>query len=322
MPKFLWTHIIDYLPANAILKMIIVAKNFDKSINDNGWKRCFYGRIGDPIVIVKCRNKRIDNFWYHAYYNYICCDDLDYAFSMIDSDNNLESRYKNIQPIIYYKIFIADGEYEYNCDRGNGYTEYRFNRIECSIDIIGSGNHDTIMIANYDYSTSIICPYYFSIKNIVLHGINFVIRRQNNNNCINGDISQLELDNCIFRQDNDWIYNYLVHDTKININSIDNILIHNCMFDHSQIYIDNKDANTNYPYLINCTIKSNLFENNDNDACINIDIDCDQLHKFGINWSSVITITDNVMSKSNILYRHKPRNDEILVVDGNTTATI
>ena len=296
IPKFLWTHVIDHLPSNAILKMIIVTKNFDKSINDNGWRRCFHDRC-DPIAIVRCKNKYINNFWYHAYHNYIRCDDIDDAFSMIVGDNKIRSKCKQVKPMIYYKVFFKTNKYDYNCNGNVTYETYNFNYTQCSVELIGVMT--TIISSRNENNKCIICPHYFSIKNITIHDVQLIISKSNN--VISNAMQKLDVYNCVFE-----------NDTTIGIKSINDIIIYDCKFDCSDLIVyNNDDIDGDKSPIINCTITHNTFINNGDRTCINIDnnVNYDPLSK--------ISIINNITKNSTILYEHDLQDDTILFVDGN-----
>ena len=131
IPKFLWKHIIEYMSYEGFLKMIVINKHFDILIDENAIKSRFIVDRPDAIVIVKCKSKRMDYFWKYAMETYIACASIRELFQYIDDDN------KKNTAMVYYKIFIKEGEYVI------GRQYYTFNHNPCSIEINGAkSSHD------------------------------------------------------------------------------------------------------------------------------------------------------------------------------------
>ena len=249
IPKFLWKHIIEYMSYESFLKMIVINKHFDVLIDENAIKSRFIEDRSDAIVIVKCKSKRVDYFWKYTMETYIACASIRELFQYIDDDDDN----KESTAMVYYKIFIKEGEYVI------GRQYFTFNHNPCSIEINGAksglisesskripttsyigGRHipETHLFPGgakikYDftnndllsiYTLGIKISRYFSVKYITFCDVSCIFEADKDRSINDKDFaiihyySQLHLHSCTFAG----------YDTCLTIDSINKSIIINC----------------------------------------------------------------------------------------------
>lgn len=227
--------------------MMLTCKQFDSLMDDDDWKTCFMDGRSSDIVIVRCKTKRMNNFWKHAIHHHVVCNDIDDALSTIESHNKIIKRFSKSK-FVYYKVFIRSGYHKMIVNNEN--CCHRFNYANCSIEILGN-NHPTISIIDRsEEGMLIVCPQYLSMKDIIFDG-NILDFCKHNYDDIDNNItaSTLHISNCSFVG------------TKVSMDSIDNIIIENCVFTNAS-QLDIKDNP-----IPNYNITGNTFA----DGC-NVDI--------------------------------------------------
>lgn len=209
LPVFLWKHIFAYLPIDFMLKVLVTSKYYDRIVD---WKYHFLKRT-HAIVIVRCESKVMDNFWKYAFYSYVICHSIDDALNTIDSDNKSNAIF-NGSKMYYYKVFIKAGNYSFKYDHNS--RDYIFYHAKCSIELIG--NNSVIDGGNIIYDKTLYCSQLLSVKNITFTCITIKFSKYNNN--LNDYIiSELNINNCVFK-----------NEVRLLIDSVDNATITNCRF--------------------------------------------------------------------------------------------
>lgn len=214
LPKYLWNYVIEYLSLNDLTKTVKVNSTFDILLDANDWKIKFMDKRKHDIVVIKCRSKRMDNFWIYAWYNYTPCVDFDNIFSTIEADNRINA---DIDPsnFIYYKVFVKGGIYNVV---STTYVQYDFNNKSCSIEIIGCNNRTIVEFATNTVEKigayrKIIIPRYFSIKHITFKNNSYIFNR------------------CKYCYDH---YSHLIDIRQPKTNS--NIILYNCSFINNELW--------------------------------------------------------------------------------------
>lgn len=233
LPKFLWKHIIEQLSMTDIKAMLVSDKSFDSLIDDDVWMQYLFKEIQSNIIIVRCKTEPMDKFWKYAYYNHMTCDKIETAIDLIESDNKSNATFNKKlvgNNIFSYKVLIKQGDYLIS----NRYK--KFYHTKCNIEIIGGYEGvTTISPTGTDWDKDV-KPFYVSghliIKNITFHYL-YVIYKQKSID----DISSLVISDCRFETN-----------CILDIGSICNTHITNCMFDDSSlnIYPENKSVINNY----------------------------------------------------------------------------
>lgn len=291
MPKFLWRIVTEYLTCTDIDKMITVTKNFDQFLSDKGFK-CWFHHISTSIVIVKCKTKVMDNFWKHACYNHISCNNFDNMLKLISDDNYVRSKHTH-KEFIYYKVFINSGRYIYATEDG---SRFIYNFTECSIEIIGCKDNKPIIYERPNtVDTMIICPQHFSIKNMIFDSnIDFFETL-----CMDDPhtVSYFHVSNCEFNGE------------YLHVCMIDNVHIVNCVFNSSHVSITETSRYNPLPLMVKYVISNNIFFNNMS-FCTKIDG-----NKY--DSKSTITISDNIAINSSILCKNSIEDQSILHITNN-----
>lgn len=273
LPKFLWKHILFYLPISAILKMTSISKTHTGIIADADWKKYFLEDRYGSIAIVRCNHATMSHFWLYALANYEICKNINKAFSII-----AKNAISDTAPFIYYKIFIKKGHYHVSSRK-----KFDFKYVKCSIELIGSSSKTII----YGTFIEINLRQAFTMSNITFH-----IDRFNFTNYDPNKKDMLYISKCIFEKGT------MQKGTMLNILS-SNITIFECMF---------KTDVWSYGYKIiitKCTFDSNILSivstfDSTISFCSFTNCPIYQYHGSGI--TSKITVTDNKISDTDILF--------------------
>lgn len=242
-------------------------------VDENNCKRYFFQHRIGPIAIVKCPSKWMDNFWKHAVDSYTICNDIADMFSTIASDMDLDK-------IVYYKIFIKKGVYKFNSKQQFGY--YIFNRNQ-RIELIGETDaNSSTVIKKYpgtDANRYFYCGQHLSMSKIVFSGLDLIFDTNHqfarDNHCPK-QVSELYIDRCIFQGN-----------VILQIQSIANVIVTNCIYNNSVIYIGSED-NVTTPVKLDYTISSNTFVDVHNRQCIHIPDNYNKSSTFDISGNKMI----------------------------------
>lgn len=278
MPKFLWKHVIDILPAECLVKIIHVDRWLDSLICDTTWKHHFLNRTGD-IALVIYRLDIMNYFWKYAYLNHTIYDSIDDLLNAITSDNKMEAQ-SDDPCLVYYKIFIKEGTYVFEPFCNN---IYRFDYTKCCVKIIGPKRSQCIIrVPNVGYSDSIffVISQYLSITNITFQNIGLVAECRSIYK--NYYVSQLHISNCSF-DDN----------AHLTIETIDNATVTNCTFSNTTLYIAGSIFGSSKTMIINYIIAFNTFIGSGINEFICMDSDYDK--------KSIVSITNNTLTCASIL---------------------
>lgn len=298
VPKFMWNYISMYLDKSCLLKLILVNNTFSTTIDDQIWKQSFYNRI-ENIAIVQTKSQRIKNFWSYACRTYTSCINIHDLFLSVTGPKRRIRRPNNTGSMLYYKIFIKDGHYEFNNDNSyynnNDIDEiygYHFNRT--NIELNGDPSNPTVITDYNPYNNTILSLnnlQYFEMRHIKLCNVVLYINKNYTDYTYNYH-NIVHISNCIFSNNgtiadgvtNRWKSHLRNENNYITINSVNVIIVANSIFNNIGLHIDLDSKSTN---TIDYSVMGNIFRNCNNGSFILLNGSCDN--------QSAISICDNTI---------------------------